>query len=437
MPQTIDYRALADQARQEIAAERLLQQQQPPAQQQQGGFWGSPMGKIIGPTVEAWNPINMVKGLGQAAVALPGMLTNIGGEMASQGRNAANPFDLAMGLYNSPTARSMGQSVIEGVLTPITKGVEKFNEGDYTGAFGEAIGGASQFVGPKFMSGVLTKAAKATGANKLPAAIAKYGIGQQTTVDKNFPGVDYAQTAIDRWAPTVDAAKKSNIPYEMQLQDIVQNQMPGSVPSYDVARGTYHRVRDEGRFEGRGPFKAESEAKASELFVRDDDRWAPAGYKLTAPDLLEQKRGLGDLDAWSKDKIGDATASNVDALWKQHGALESRDQLNDMAARTGNPSTTGILKEEQKGLALQHALTGGGRRSPWAERAVATGLFGGGIGYGLGGNMGALVGAGLVEAMSQPYFAINTAATIDRLARAITSRPGIGTATFLGQSGRD
>jgi hypothetical protein len=403
---------------------------------EQAGFFS----RLLGPTAEQWNPLNILKGVGQVGSALfQGAAENLSASAADPMRLVSPPSQADI-----EAKQALAGDLAKGVATPFIKGYEKFQQGDYAGAAGEAIALGSSFAVPAVGNPVLRAAIKGTKLNKLPAAIAKHGINPTTTIEKNFPGVDVGQAAVRHGVATKGGARRAGLAIENKLQQEVAN-VPGSVDALDMAIKTSDRVAKEGRFEGRGAFRNASfgEINKSEGLVdRYLERWEPQNYQLSAQDLLEEKRGTGDLSAWSRDRLGDTTESNVSGLWNQSNSLVAKEELDNLARQAGMPSTSELLRQEQELIALQHALTSGGRTNTWGERMLALTAAGGGAGYGaatgsFSNAIPYLVAAGLISGTRSPALMSALGIGLDRTGRAAISKPSLFGAGQLGSLGRE
>lgn len=384
-------------------------------------FWDTPLGRMVGPTADMVNPINVIKGLGS--------LASYGWEHKQD--IAADPN------------KALGNAAIglaKGVLSPFADATKKRQQGDYPGMIGSDVAGILGILGPSELSALWKGAGKLTGFDNAANKLAEYGVDPSASLRKAFPKTNFGETAINEGSTGL-TDKLTSVESKLQSRVAGMDNMGLRIDPYQNAQDIYDWTSEMGNFPGSGALRKEREAAGRELVDKYKDNWSMTTRSRTGvvkpvttripikpSEALNESRGTADLASWAKDRTGVTTASGVEPIWNQGNAIVNKDKVSNLATGAGLPDTADLVTQERDILALRAALENRTGGSYFAKRmgahALGSGLMGG-LGYASTGSpaVGAAT-AVIFEAMSNPHIAVKTAQGINNVAKSIVSPMG-------------
>jgi hypothetical protein len=349
--------------------------------------------------------------------------------------------------------QALAGDLAKGVATPFIKGYEKFQQGDYAGAAGEALAFGSGFAVPA-ANPLLKAAIKGTKLNKIPGRIAEHGINPSLAVKKNFPAVaekGFGQSAVEAGVATPKGFQR--VSREAQaVKDAVLPQMQGGLSVPLNAQNIASRVDDAaGGVRARGADAIDSSIELmnqTHKYVDGGQRYyshnVPQNFNtmMTWPEVDAQRMAVGKNTSFTRDRLGHTTSSDIPEMFNQQTYHANREALGDAAVAQGLPDIRKQLELQQQMLALENAWASGGRTNTWGERLLAIATATGGAGYGMASGSASnalpyLVAAGLISGTRNPTLMSALGIGLDRTGRAALSKPSLFGAGQLGSMGRE
>lgn len=389
--------------------DKYRQQQAPPPPAQsvavepdESTFW-----KLAGPTLNNFNPLSILSGLGQTVLHPVNTVGKIFGPMQRWGN-----VDDALSQWRFTDAANEFAAGIP-ILGPIAEQASaKTKAGDWAGGMGDMLGGVTAFtLGPESVAGVLAKGAKAARLPSLPGKIAEFGIAPTKGMRKDFDIDDWGRAAMDYDVSNAAQAQERLTQVTNQFkQDVAAS--PAKVNSMDNAFKIAARAEEAGKVAGRG-------AKAPEAM---NQIWGPGGYAdryfdrwgggdISMPENLEEKIGTGYLagGAWTAKR----DPTSMDTVWDQATAMQDRQNLIDNVAGAEDS-----LRAQQTLLGLKTAFEE--PRTAGLRHLIQGGLFSAGV---LTGNpyiAGPIGGIALMqEIMKTPKGAITIAKAVEKTGKTL------------------